>query len=188
MHSEKTRRAWFSEAERVYRELEGLTGLEQADAFKERIEDITDPDTRAAVQMQVWYWIGHGKEPARPNEWLTPNIILAATFGAVFLIGWFELGVSPIWSGTIALMATVFVRLIFRMFDRGFMFRRLFTACVSSGLFLIVPTQFSFEFETPFGPISWGGAPSGALIMIWTVCTILTFSVAVWEHYASDRT
>jgi hypothetical protein len=187
VHSEKTRQAWLSKAEQVYREVEKLTGLEQAEAFKERIEAITDQDTSAAVQMQVWYWLGHGKEPTRSKERLTPNRILATTFGAIFLIGWVELGVTPIWSGTIALITTVAVRTIFRMFDRGFMFRRLFTACVSSGLFLIVPAQFSFEFETPFGPISWGGAPSGALVLIWTMCTILTFVAAVWEHHASNR-
>lgn len=188
MHSETTRKAWFKQAEQVHREVEGLTGLEQAEVFKEKIEAITDQDARAAVQMQVWYWLGHGKEQTNSQEWLTTNNILAATFIAVFLIGWIELGVSAVWSGTAALVTTVAVRIVFRMFDRGFMFRRLFTACVSSGLFLIVPTQFAFAFETPFGPVSWGGAPGGALVLIWTMCTILTFCGAAWEHYVSNRT
>jgi hypothetical protein len=188
VHSENTRRAWFSKAERVYLEVENLTGLEQAEAFKERIEAISDQDTRAAVQMQVWYWIGHGKESSRPNDWLTTNRILAATFFIVFSIGWFELGATFIWSATIAFVTTVILRVVFRLFDRGFMFRRLFTACVGSGLFLIAPAQLQFAFDTPLGPISWGGSPGGALVMIWTICTLLTFGVAVWEHFASDRT
>ncbi|MCP3970977.1 MAG: hypothetical protein GY717_11810 [Rhodobacteraceae bacterium] len=60
------------------------------------------------------------------------------------MIGWFEFGMSLIWSGTLALVITVIVRIVFRMFDRGFMFRRLFIAFMSSGLFLIAPAQLQF--------------------------------------------
>ncbi len=87
MRSEATRKAWFKKAERVHREVKDLTGLEQAEAFKDKFEAIADQDARAAVQMQVWYWLGHGKEPVASQEWLTTNHILAATFIAVFLIG-----------------------------------------------------------------------------------------------------
>lgn len=188
MRSETTRKAWFRKAEQLYREVESLSGLEQAEAAREKLDTITDENERSAVELLVWYWLGHGKETVTSNEWLTTNHMLAATFLVVFLIGCLELGVSLLWSGFAALVTTALVRIIFRMFDRGFMFRRLFTACVSSGLILIVPAQFAFAFETPFGPVSWGGAPGGALVLIWTMCTILTFCGAAWEHYVSDRT
>ncbi|KEP69538.1 hypothetical protein DL1_03405 [Thioclava dalianensis] len=188
MRSENTRKEWLKKAEKIHRSVKNLNGLEQAEAIRQKLDAIVDESERSGVEMLVWYWLGHGKEPVRSGEWLNTNRILAATFAAVFLIGWFELGISFIWSGTAALVTTVFVRIVFRMLDRGFMFRRLFTACISSGLILIVPAQFAFAFETPFGPISWGGAPSGALVLIWVMCTLLTFCGAVWEHYVSDRT
>lgn len=188
MPSETTRKEWFKKAERIHRELECLSGLEQAETARQKLDEIADENERSGVEMLVWYWLGHGKDPAPSKELLTTDRVLGATFLAVLLIGWVELGMSLIWSGTAALVTTVVVRFVFRMFDRGFMFRRLFMACVSSGLVLIVPAQFAFAFETPFGPVSWGGAPDGALVLIWTMCTILTFCGAVWEHYVSDRT
>lgn len=187
MPSETTRKEWLKKAEQLYREVESLSGLEQAEAAKLKLDAIADKNERSGVEMLVWYWLGHGKEPVSSLEWLTTNRILAATFVAVFLIGWVELGVSLIWSGTAGLFTIVLVKFVFRLFDRGFMFRRLFMACVSSGLILIVPAQFAFAFETPFGPVSWGGAPGSALVWIWTMCTILTFCGAAWEHYVSDR-
>lgn len=187
MHSERTRKAWQEKSEQIYREIAHLKGLEQSETFRERLEAIDDDDARAAIQLLVWYWVGHGKEE-RPKEWLTTNTILAGTFFVTFLIAWWELGAPIVWSAALALIATVLVRFVFRMLDRGFMFRRLFIACVSSGLLLIGPAQLKLEFETPFGTISWGGAPDGALVMIWVICTLLTFSGAAWEHFASNRT
>lgn len=187
MHSERTRKAWLRRAERIYDEISQLNGFEQAEAFREHLDKISDGSTRSAVEMQVWYWIGHGKKSLH-REWLTANTILAFTFVALFLVGWIDLGFSLVWAGTLALIVTVIVRFVFRLFDRGFMFRRLFIACVSSGLLLIGPAQLQFEFATLWGPISWGGAPSGALVMVWVLCTLLTFVVAVWEHFVSDRT
>lgn len=190
MSSETKRQAWYAQAEQIYEEARILTGLEQSEHFRTKLDNIQNPNDRSAIEMMVWYWIREGKEETVPQskELLSPDTILVATFLIMFLVGWFELRMSLIWSGFLALFTTFVLRFAFRMFDRGFLFRRLFITCVGSGLFLIAPAQFQFNFETPYGPISWGGAPEGALVMIWVICTLLTFAVAVWEHMASGRT
>lgn len=189
MPSEQKRIAWQAKAEQIHHEVVSLRGLQQSEIFRERLDQIKDEHARSAVELMVWSWIREGETPKTitHNELFSTNKMLVATFVTVFLIGWFELGMSPIWAGALALVTTVIVRIVFRLFDRSFMFRRLFIACISSGLFLIAPAQLQFAFETHFGTISWGGSPGDALVSIWLISTMLTFVAAVWEHFASER-
>ncbi|WP_170363165.1 hypothetical protein [Ruegeria arenilitoris] len=190
MPSEQTRAGWFAQSEKIYEEVKVLDGLQQFEVLRHRLDVIENEHAKSAIEFMVWSWLRDGKpeKSVSQRDLLTTNNILIATFVAVFLIVWLEIGVSIVWAGTLAFVTVVLLRFVFRMFDRGFMFRRLFTACVSSGLFLIVPATWYFEFETRYGPVSYGGAPGGALIMIWAICTVLTFGAAVWEHVASERT
>ncbi|WP_127521941.1 hypothetical protein [Mesorhizobium sp. Z1-4] len=184
MHSEWKRRNWHLRAEEIYNDIEHLDEFERTEIFRNRLTEIKDGAERSAVELLVWYWVKDGKK----LHWITiNNTILAGTFIFALLILLYEIGVSFIFASAISLAFTAIVHLIFRLFDRGFMFRRLFIACISAGLLLIMPAQLHFQFETPFGPVSWGGPPELALLFVWGFGTLVTFIGALYEHYVFGR-
>ena len=183
------RQAWQHLAENIFIELQSLNGIEQSEVFRIKLNEIDDQNARSAIELLVWNWLKTDQTviSTKPSIYTSTNMIIMAVFMSVFLIGWWELNITPIFAFSLALFTAIIIRLIFRMFDRGFMFRRLFIACIGSGLLLIVPSQLKWNFATPFGSIEWGGEPSFIMLIIWLLCTLLTFFAAVWEHKISNR-
>lgn len=189
MRNEAVRNARQQKAERIHAKVAHLHGLAQSETLGELLNEIQDEESRHVVEHMVWYWLNEGRPASNfLKQHLTEEKILLATFLIVCALGYFQIGIPILWSITAAFILTFLLRLFFRMFDRGFLFRRLFAATTSCGLFLIAPATYSFEFETPLGPISYGGAPAASLILVWSMTFICTFGAAVWEHIVSKRT
>lgn len=178
-------------AERIFAEVKKVDRFLQLKALERLLDDGSNESDRAALEVLVFSWL-QKTDTAEPEKSykhiLTPNRIILGTFSLVFLVAWWELGASVVWSSLIAFSLVVVLHLVFRAMDRGFVFRRLFTACITSGLFLIVPAQVSAALETPWGFVRYNGGSSLELLAAWGLATILTGLGAFWEHKVSNRT
>lgn len=114
----------------------------------------------------------------RFEGWLIPAIAALLAF----LIATFEFDLSILWSCVAALSVFVISKLIARIFDRGFLFRKIFATWFSSGLsLLVVSGPLSASFETGSFQFAWGSPPSTEALTIWIVGAFITAALAFWE-------
>ncbi|SEN37621.1 hypothetical protein SAMN05216227_101284 [Pseudorhodobacter antarcticus] len=186
MATEALKQAYAKRAEKIYRKAAKLTGLEQAEYVTAQLAKITDINMRTGVDMLVWVEFREG----RPKVSLLASVlsaegILAGTFVVSFLLCRFTLHFQWVLSIAVAFVLMILLRWVFRMFDRAFMFRRLFITTITVGLLLVGPAQFAFHFETEMGTLSWGGSPSLSLTLMWVIAACIT---AYFAHHESKST
>lgn len=184
--TEAVKQSYAKRAEKIHKKAAKLSGSAQTEYVNEQLAKIDDAIMHTAVEMLLWIKL---REPTPKFSLLTLVLsaegILIGTFAISFLLCQFGFHLPLVWSLTVAFILMVLLRWFFRMFDRAFMFRRLFVASVTVGLILIGPAQFAFSIETKWGGVSWGGAPPPSLIIIWAICAVLSAAFAHNEYKKS---
>lgn len=119
---------------------------------------------------------------------LTQTNVLSALSGIVSAtFSYLELGSSIASTILLGFLIGFFVRVMLRIFERGALFRRLFTAWVTVGLGLVGYTGIALFFDTEFLTVSWGGSPSWVVAFIWAIGLLSLAALAFWEHRDSGR-
>lgn len=124
------------------------------------------------------------------HQALTSNISGAISFfsGVLgFLISYYELQLSILWSIGVGFLFVVLSRFALRLFDRGFLFRRMLLSWVTLGLGLLSLWPITAIFDIGTLTIDFGSPPTQIVAMIWCFGLIVFASLALWEARVSDR-
>jgi hypothetical protein len=114
--------------------------------------------------------------------------ILSVGAGAIaLLVSIVEFETSLIIGVELGFAVSVVSRLVMRMFDRGFLLRRVFLTWITLGVGVLSLVPISAAFQIPSLSIDFGSPPTLIVGGIWCVGLIVLALLAFWEARDSSR-
>lgn len=104
---------------------------------------------------------------------LSRNVLIPAVVAFFGLVGGFRFGFDIYWSALLGFLCAAIGSIVLAMFDRHFLFRRLLSAWMFSGIAFFVAGAFEARFRAMGLELNYGGPPT------WTVAAIWIFGAAV---------
>jgi len=98
-----------------------------------------------------------------------------------------ELGLNWLLSVSVAAVVYAAVRFAMRLFDRGFIFRRMFLAWFAGGITLLVIGPIAISIRTDPLSFEYGGPPTLPVVAIWGIGALILAGLAFWEAKTSNR-
>jgi len=178
---------WQQKADSAFEELKKLGPADQLTGLREKASEFEDVFQRRAFENLVFGRL-QTYDPASENGKSTlldkifaPNGVAVGSFLLAFAAAFVEVGLGLIWSAIIAMLVAVLVRVTFRLFDRGFFFRRLFGVWFTGGLLFLGGPSLVLLLETTIGTLEWGGPPSIEAVVVWICGLVASGPLALWE-------
>lgn len=190
MRSEFELEVWQLKADETFEQLKDLDGKQQISGLRKKSNEFQGVHERQAFENLVFGRLKayqDAKKISSPLERIFSaegTAILAGFFA--LLLSMFEFNFGYLWSFSIAAASAILVRLVYRTFDRAFLFRRLFSWWLSGGLLLLGVPTLAVIVNTEIGSVQWGGPPSGAVVAIYIVVFLTLAALAFWEAHKSN--
>ncbi|CTQ56730.1 hypothetical protein LP7551_05291 [Roseibium album] len=186
MSTEPELETWEIEADSTFEEVRHLDRDHQLRILDSKSKEVQDDAIRTAFLFRVFNLIKENENSSSPpksivEKTFAPDGAAFVAFVLTFLVFWWEFGVRFLYSICIAFGVALLIRFLFRMFDRNFLFRRLFQMWTASGIVLLVAPPISVLLETAIGTVSWGGPPSIPVISVWAVGFLVSAPLAYLE-------
>lgn len=169
----------FKLANEAFEDLKDLDGKSRFAELVRYREKIASEDHHVAFTDHVYTLLqsydegklhsGAKAEVEKPKNYITINSISIVAGFLALLLSFFELKLNFLLSTSIGFIAFLSTRALQRMFDRQFLFRRLFSTWLLAFPLLISAPTLIILIETKFGKLEWGGSPSQAFFLIWLV-------------------
>ena len=131
------------------------------------------------------------KMASNESRWEFPSAatmypVVAGILG--ILICRYELGLNWLLSVLVAAVVYAAVRFAMRLFDRGFIFRRMFLAWFTGGITLLVVGPIAISIKTDPLSANYGGSPTLPVVAIWVIGALILAGLAWWEAKSSNST